>query len=391
MRAFKVLLSIAIINSLPLNSTVRADTVGNEGDDWAALHALEKRNATQADAALRAKSFLDFYRARSKMHANIGAATLLRAGDLYLNDLKQPEEAIKIFDGALNLFGTQPSAVLLLEAKARALLQLKRPQEVAALLQPQLPLLLRAGQGGDSYHIQMSAAALRYLTTPEGADDTQTIALLQRWLRQAPVYLEDRAQGGGGWHNGWMYERLIDTLIKAKRHDEALAWAKRYFQLCAFDKKSIESATTALGRVWAARDDLGALNTFLKAQQEAAAPNPLRDVPLPVLDAETRAAYIERIALLNNRIAQGWSDNDGRASRELMNILIAQGDKASLSAAFEVAKNLLKNRPDRPEGAQEMCRLFKAIDLHSLRANAFIAYLDGQGQSPLPALLQELE
>ena len=379
MRTLKVLSCAAFILNLQISSLVRADTVGNEGDDWAALHSVEKRNAGETDAALRAKALLDFYRGRSKMHPNIGAATLVRAGELYLNDLKQPEEAIKVFDGALNLFGTQPSAILLLEAKARALLQLKKPTEVAALLQPQLPMLFRAAQGGDNYHIQMSSAALRHLTGLEGGNHQDTINLLQRMLGESPVYLEDRAQGAGGWNNGWMYEQLVETLLKAKRNDEALSWAKRYFQMCAFNAKSIENATKTLGRVWAAQDDFGALRAFTKAQQDATALNPLRAVKLPILDEATLQAYKTRIAWLNNRIAQGWSDDDGRASRELINILLAQGDKASLSAAFDVAKNLLKIRPERPEGAQEMCRLFKAIDLHPLRANSFIAYLDGQG------------
>ena len=370
----------------------RADTVGNEGDDWAALHAVEKRNTEQTDDALKAKALLDFYRARSKMHPNIGAATLVRVGDLYLNALKQPEEAIKVYDGALNLYGRDASAVLLLEAKSRALLQQNKKAEVVALLRPQLPLLFRASQGGDNYHTQMSSAALRYFVgTDAEARSAQTIALLQQILWQSPVYLEDRAQGAGGWENGWMYERLIDALIQVKRRDEALSWAKRYFQLCAFDNKSIESAAKAMGRAWAATDNFEALRAFLKAQQDAASPNPLRAVPLPTLDEATAEIYKARIVWLNNRLAQGWPDDDGRTSRELINILLAQGDRASLLAAFEVAKNLMKNRPDHPSGAQEMCRLLKAVDLNPIRANALIATDGRPNATPLIALLEELD
>ena len=72
----------------------------------------------------------------------------------------------------------------------------------------------------------------------------------------------------------------------------------------------------------------------------------------------------------------------------LISVLIVQGD---LHEAMTQAKRLLIDNPTAPEGAQQICRVFKAADLNTIRANAFIAYLGGEGTNPMTAFFKEHE
>lgn len=58
---------------------------------------------------------------------------------------------------------------------------------------------------------------------------------------------------------------------------------------------------------------------------------------------------------------------------------------------MDEARRLMKDDPQKAEGALQICRVFKAADLSTLRANQFLLYLDGKAENPLPAFLKEQE
>ena len=76
-------------------------------------------------------------------------------------------------------------------------------------------------------------------------------------------------------------------------------------------------------------------------------------------------------------------------THELVGLLIARGDKASLGRAMSLARRLMSEKLESPAGAREVCRVFKAADSDSVRANAFVDYLQGKGDNPLPAFSKE--
>lgn len=384
-------------------SVCYADSVGNEGDDWQAFQAQERfiNDSGETDARKQAEMWLAFFKQRSAMHPNLGCATLSRAGDLLRDGAKDPKAAIETYDLGLQKYKDQPASAILLEGKVRTLVDTGRADEAVAALKPQIEFLFKAVEGGHPHHILMSSLSLRQLVIAQQDDKNgeagtkESIALLQRILWQLPVYLFEHQQGAGTWENGWMYDRLIDALIKSGKNEEALSWAKLYYATCAFDEESIGRATRALGRAWAANDDFGASSRFAKAQAatpegNAAPKNPLTEVPLPTPAVDLLPKVEAAEKTLQNALRVG-QDQDGRTSRALINVYLSRGDAASLKLAITTAKNLLKTMPDRPEGAQEICRIFKAHDLNTVRANAFIAYLGGEGKNPLLDLNRELE
>ena len=50
-----------------------------------------------------------------------------------------------------------------------------------------------------------------------------------------------------------------------------------------------------------------------------------------------------------------------------------------------------EKRPDDALGMEQVCRVLKAADGSTRRANAFIAHLNGTGENPLPAFTKEME
>ncbi len=49
----------------------------------------------------------------------------------------------------------------------------------------------------------------------------------------------------------------------------------------------------------------------------------------------------------------------------------------------------MTDAPENPDSVQQACRMFKAADTGVPRANAFLLYLEGEGESPLPGFLKE--
>lgn len=171
----------------------------------------------------------------------------------------------------------------------------------------------------------------------------------------------------------WLFEDMTTELIVAGRGDEALSWAKLHFVECPYNESSMTRATQLLTKVWMAKDMTPAkAQLFLKSQQEAGAPNPLKDVALPQIDPQLIQRQIASLP------AQG--------STLKVTLLIASGDN---KAAMQEAYRLIITRPTSNDGVLEVCRVFKANDLDLKRANAYLQfYKTGEGENPLSAFLK---
>ena len=114
---------------------------------------------------------------------------------------------------------------------------------------------------------------------------------------------------------------------------------------------------------------------FLKALQDSAAPNPLKEVPLPPID---KAKLKEAQQTLSDRAVQ---------TRVINHLLLGENGQAMLAA-----RRMLLDDPAKKgnEAATEMARVLKAVDLNVLRANALVQYLQtGQGVNPLDEFFKQ--
>ncbi len=97
-----------------------------------------------------------------------------------------------------------------------------------------------------------------------------------------------------------------------------------------------------------------------------------------------RSNELVGLYLVQAALASGGKVEGGKAVR-------TDAEKASLSAAMDNAKKLMGERPEDALGMEQVCRVFKAADGGTRRANAFIAYLNGTGENPLPAFFDEMK
>lgn len=327
--------------------------------------------------------------------------------------LKQDDEALSIYDEGLERYKGQVGSVTLVWAKGDLLFSKNKPAEGAALVEAQLPVLTAAGRSGRGYFYFMTRQTFQgYVPALEnmnkGGDvkvgrDRQ-IAALEKIMLTMPFFLDGGRQnfGAGGFQTGeafqtgWMYEKLIDTLLASGRADEALKWSALYFRVTQFKDYSVNHATAQLGRAWAGNEDFSAPRIFARAQAApvaGAAPiaNPLLKIALPTQDEAIAAPLRERLAvLLKQQETGGLDDETNRlTSEELITIYLALNSKAYAIEAMDIARGFLKRHSDSPDGALMVCRVFKAVDGNSLRANAFVSYLNGTGDNPLPAFDKE--
>ena len=180
-----------------------------------------------------------------------------------------------------------------------------------------------------------------------------------------------------------MYDVLVRQLIKAKRAEEAMRWAKFHYVTGSFDKDAIARATTSLGRVWGEAEEFQKIRVFGLLQEpnpDAALKNPLSDVKLPELDTKQIQEHLARTA----------PGKDGTQSKskakENIALLLAQGDYVG---AMNMARRLMKDDPAKPDGALQICKVFKAADLSVRRANQFLEYLEGKAENPVSGFLKE--
>lgn len=326
--------------------------------------------------------------------ANVAADFFTTLGEIYIVDLKKPEEALKLYDRAFPLFQKPETKVpsyhwlTMIAHKAHALVALKRGEEADKLLRDNRAPLSEAANDVNPYGKYAVRLTLQsQLASLEAQDKgTGTAAVLAQFLFENPRYLTLTGKPGDWDDGGWPLRELLARLQKQKRFDEALGWGKLVYRLSAFDKKEIENATRLLNGIWAEQENFPAIAQFNKSQTDAAVPNPLTKVAAPEIPAATREVLKKQVADLEGRQIVEFGPQKGR---DIVSLHLLLGTPGDLREAMTAAYQLLKKRPDLQDGSLQVCRVFKAADGNLIRANNFLSYLEGQGDNPIPAFLTE--
>ena len=353
-------------------------------DDWGAYGKTENAVKTlEPQAAIDAWS--QFYEGHPNTLPRIAINATLNIGDLYRDKVKNPDKTLEIDEWAIKKYADQPEVIVLVEQKAKTLLAQKKQEDAAKVWQDNWPLLLKAGQSGEDWLAMYALTTMRHADEAYSAlgQNDKAIALILKGFETFPSALDDKMQGQGGWRNGWMYQSLIPKLLKAGRADEALRWAKMHFAVCAFDKDCLARATKSLSQVWGEQEAYQKIRVFAQFQEgtaDADVKNPLAEVPLPALDEKTLKDHEAR--------TQVGPKLEPFKIEEHINVSLAQGD---YGAAMNDARRLMKDDPSKPDGALQICRVFKAADLSTRRANEYLLYLDGKAENPMPAFLKQYE
>ena len=123
--------------------------------------------------------------------------------------------------------------------------------------------------------------------------------------------------------------------------------------------------------------NLDQVRAFGLAQRDAQAPNPLREVGLPTWNKK-----------ILRRAIQGTTNDSAKVT-----MLIAD---ERLGEALKVAQTMIESDPLGVRGAagvRGVAQVFKAHDLNTVRANAFVKWIakpNAEVENPLPALEREL-
>lgn len=364
----------------------KAPAIPANVDDWAAYGELEKQ-LEKAEPPAAIEAWKQLYESRPNLLPQVGINISVKIADLYADKLNDNAKALEIEKWALAKYNAEVPAVWLVEHTVKTLNALKRYDETIKITEENWPIILRGGLSTEDWLVMYAATALRYANgayEAQGQPD-KAIEMILKAMRQMPGLWDDKAQGQGGWQNGWMYASLIPKLLKAERSDEALQWAKMHYALCSFDSKCLERATKSLGQVWADKEAYQALRIFNQMQDgtaDAAVKNPLTSVKLPSVDEK----------LMPEHLARTKNPPQGAYKRTLVpeqiSVLLYKGD---YGAAMNEARRLMKDDPNQNEGSLQICRVFKAADLSTLRANQFLLYLEGKADNPLPQFLKEQE
>jgi len=356
----------------------------------------------------------------SKPGVIVGCTALGHIADAQ-REQKKYDEALATCRQGFEGYPKDPGTVIVLVPLLRTLRESGKGAEVAQAPATYWPLLVAASRSGHPVSLAHASLSLREMAGAQSdfiadakapaaereAMKSQRVLMLQRALLEMPTYLDDRTQG---YWAGWMQDALLEALgSEAKTKKDMLGWAKMSFMTGVFEVKSIERATSGLSRAWAANDDFGAVRAFARAQDEPKAgeapiTNPLARIAAPAVMPENAKFLSERVAYLS-----GLPGYDRWRSNELVGLYLVQAalagggkveggkavrtaeEKASLSAAMDNAKKLMGERPEDALGMEQVCRVFKAADGGTRRANAFIAYLNGTGENPLPAFADEMK
>lgn len=398
--------------------------LADEAADWNAVHATEKKlEAQKSDAANTIATYTQFLH-EVKPGPEVSCLVYSRIADAQRAQ-KQWEPAIATCENALQKYGKEAAGAVVLLPLARALRESGKSAEAAALAGEEWPLLVSAARSNHNLLITHTSLALQEIVAAQSdlandaklapIDKEKMLAarqeLLQRALIEMPVFLDDRQQGAGGYFQGWMEEALIEALSARGETGKKAApgWARLYWMTCAFDAKAIERAARVLAKAWAVADDFAAIRAFARAQDEPQAGDNLSANPLHLIKATIPSPEIGQ--LLSQRLTDLTSRPGFERSRaietidlQLVSAALAAGgqvdagkpvrtreEKAALLSAMQHATKLMAERPEDAAGMEQICRIFKAADGSTRRANAFLAHLDGRGENPLPAFLNEMQ
>lgn len=246
-------------------------------------------------------------------------------------------------------------------------------------LETHWPVALRAREGHWSHELlEEYRHLLRAQKRPQEVVDVTRELIearpeeaLHRWTRVA-------ARTQGDWYGKGDVNRMVDALLEVGNRAEALRWAKLGWQMSAFSKQGVAEASAALAKGWSGPGlDLSHVRAFALAQRDADAPNPLREVELPTWDKTVL-----------RRTIKNMGDESAKVT-----LLIAD---QRLGEALAVAQRMIESDPLGVRGAagvRGVAQVFKAHDLNTVRANAFVQWIakpNGEVENPLPALEREL-
>ena len=333
----------------------------------------------------------------------------LHQGDATYNVTRDLDKALAVYDKEIATFRADDGdsahwmGVQLMASRTEILVAAGKPEEAAKFLDKQWPAILKRAATSDAQDENaIGCMALSYSAALKGAKrDADNAAMLSKVLRAMPVLLVD-APGEGQL----LVAQLASSLSKNGKTDEALGWAKLCYMTCDFTPEDLVSATRLLSQVWAGRDDYGAIGAFTRAQRDEGTPaaekpaaadkqtaadkepppaNPLLNVELPTSSGAWQAALSKTIDAVDGGVDKTLS----KKRHQILGLLIARGGKGDLARAMTLAKSLLREDPTSAEGAREVCRVFKAADLNTVRANQFIDYLNGKAKSPFTSFDKE--
>ena len=360
-----------------------APNLAEEGEAWGAYTAYEKTlgDLPRTDPKAAIAGFESFSARNPELHPIVAALIASRVAALYRDGLKNPDKALDIYAQGLEKYRGQPAASMMIEGQTRTLFERGDAAGALAFVEKQWPQMVTAEQGGHPYLRGVVSRALQWRVRALLKLDRSgpAIALLKSSLSQMPSLLDPQHQTAEDWSEGWIYGELVDLLVAQKQSEDALRWAKLGYAEAAFDKGAIERASQWPGRVWAAQGDFVAARGFALAQDDPKRANPLAKIALPELDETIIGA---RLKLLRESQSQNYE------SERVPDIVGLQIGIGQLKTAMEDAQALLIKYPTAPQGVEQIARVFKAADGNLVRANQFIAYLDGNAANPLPEFWQ---
>jgi hypothetical protein len=332
---------------------------------WDELKAKHKENETANPQAAIA-AYQEFYESKPNLSAPLAISLTRTVARLYSNNLKDQTKALELLLWGWDKYKTAPESGELLGDHLRLLNQQKQHDKAIELLSTQWNSLRR------SYtHLAVPALeeGVKALKAQNKTDE------LVEFITQAFIEFPQLATGQVQFWDGKFYDPLIQTLLDAKKHDEALSWAKLRFIAAPYEADAIDRASRMLVKVWSAKDpEKKQLDEFAKAQKDPAIANPLAAVSLPLVNDD----------LITERL--GRLDKSSAGAPERTTLLLWQGES---KAAMREAKKWLELRGAEKTGALEACRVFKAADLNLLRATAFVKWLkEKQGPSPVEEFLK---
>jgi len=335
------------------------------------LAPLEKTAPAQAIARYRS-----FAAERFALSSRARLAIADAIAQVQLNGLRDTDAALATYASAFGEFPTEPFALNLLVESSKILIANNRAPAAETLIRAQWPLVLSASPNVASPVIQQLARSL----TQQGKK-AELVEMLEEVLVKSPAFLDDGTQSrpqrdqsrdsfllqGTDW--GWMYDGLEKALLDLGQTDRALGWAKARYMTAITSSGAVDRATRSLARVAMAKDPSGALAWSLaQVRGGAVETDPLQSVALPA-------------ALKNLDIAKS------RRDRDQVGVLIAHGD---LDQALLKGARSLVSDPNKPYGALDIARTFKAVDLNTDRANQWLEFArTGRGTNPLSAYFGE--
>jgi hypothetical protein len=212
-----------------------------------------------------------FLKENPGLHPKIAVLASTRLIQIVADERKDAKAALALCEEAIQKNGKDAAVDALFPLRARLLVALNQSKDVDAAFEADWERLTTASWREANNAVRAQCALL----DAQGEGDKVT-ALLEKTLTQMPQLFDTYYQ----IPRGWMYDRLVEGLLRQKRAEDALAFAKLRFATC-LDEEQLNKAAMMLSRVYAAQGaPKETLLAFVKAQRDPTLPNPLAAVKL---------------------------------------------------------------------------------------------------------------